>query len=81
MEEVKDSIKQNATDMFYNQIVDLQSLVRAIEVTKEKDLQWLLQKTIVYDNPLKKQQEELKRIAAYTYQVDGLGDPALAGDE
>ena len=46
MEEVKDSIKQNATDMFYNQIVDLQSLVRAIEVTKEKDLQWLLQKSL-----------------------------------
>ena len=43
-------------------MVDLSSMANALEMKKEKDLQWLLQKTIVYDDPLGKEYEELKRI-------------------
>lgn len=62
MEDVRPVIYHQATDMFYNQVVDLGSLVNAIEAKKKKDLQWLLQKTIVYDNPLQKERAELDRI-------------------
>jgi len=62
MNEVWENIKANATDFFYNKVVDLSSMANALEMKKEKDLQWLLQKTIVYDDPLGKEYEELKRI-------------------
>ena len=47
-----------------------------LEQAKEKDLQWLLQKTILYDNPLKEETDELKNICiAY-----GINNPII-GEE
>lgn len=48
--------------MFYNQVVNLGTMVNKLQKAKEKDLEWLLQKTVLYDNPLKDEQDELKRI-------------------
>ena len=51
-------------------------MVHKLDEAKEKDLQWLLQKTILYDNPLKDEHDELKRICI-NY---GINNPII-GDE
>ena len=76
MSEVQENIRVNATDMFYNKVVDLGSMANALDQKREKDLQWLLQKTIVYDDPLGKEHEELKRVCIEY----GINNPII-GDE
>ena len=76
MDDVKEVCMKDATDMFYNQVVNLGTMVHKLEQAKEKDLQWLLQKTILYDNPLKEETDELKNICiAY-----GINNPII-GEE
>ena len=62
--------------MFYNQVVNLGTMVNKLQKSKEKDLEWLLQKTVLYDNPLKDEQDELKRICIQY----GINNPII-GDE
>ena len=76
VDEIKENCMKDPTKLFYEKVVDLGSMVQAVEMRKEKDLQWLLQKTIVYDDPLGEQHEELKRICIEY----GINNPII-GDE